>query len=164
MTDFAVSLILRDNDHLTVTMRDEFDKHEAMRRAVDKVIREQQLSPDRIRVVGCQEIDSEETPVIFRRSRRKEPAGLAAEVTAVFPCAPATTSDDGLMTCYAHMGQHGQCDQGWYNGTKAAKPDEYRALKAELESAPYGYRLKVYSRMQPWMREARREALNKMKG
>lgn len=106
---------------------------------------------------------TELTPVIFRRSRRKEPEGLAAEVTAVFPCEPSDY-EGHQMTCYAHVGQHSACDLGWYHTTKRAKPDEYRALKAELEAAPYRYRLKVYSRMQPWMREARREALRKMKG
>ena len=93
--------------------------------------------------------DDDITPVVFRRSRRKEP-----EVTAVFPCEPADY-DGYQMTCYAHVGQHGGCGQGWYNETRAAKPEEYAALKRELESAPYGYRFKVYARIQPWMRDKR---------
>lgn len=101
------------------------------------------------------EPDTTETPVVFRASRRKEPEGRGAEITAVFPCEPATLGNDD-MTCYAHVGQHGACHQGWINSTRAAKPEEYADLKRELESAPYGYRLKVYRRIQPWMRDARR--------
>lgn len=106
--------------------------------------------------------DTDETPIVFRKSRRKEPEGRAAEVTAVFPCEPADYQGQ-LMTCYAHIGQHGGCDLGWYNQTRAAKPEEYADLKRELESAPYGYRLKVYSRIQPWMREKLRAEVSRLR-
>jgi hypothetical protein len=96
--------------------------------------------------------DDDETPVLFRASRRKEPEGREAEITAVFPCEPATYSGADMI-CFAHVGQHGGCSLGWYHTTRAATPAEYADLKAELEAAPYGYRLKVYKRMQPWMRE-----------
>jgi hypothetical protein len=89
--------------------------------------------------------DADETPVLFRKR--------VNEVTAVFPCEPATYWGTD-MTCYAHIGQHGACSVGWYVTTRAAKPHEYADLKRELDSAPYGYRLKVYQRMQPWMRSA----------
>ena len=88
--------------------------------------------------------DTDETPVLFRISRAAKRDG--AEVTAVFPCEPADTGGD-RMTCYAHAGQHGGCSMGWYNTTRAARPDEYAGLKRELESAPYGYRLKAYKRL-----------------
>ena len=89
-------------------------------------------------------------PVIFRAERR------GGDITAVFPtiCADYNGRE---MQCYAHVGQHGGCDLGWYNSTRAAKPDEYAPLLAELESI-YGhklaaddvaYRLQVFQRMQP---------------
>lgn len=99
--------------------------------------------------------DTEVTPVLFRVHRAPRTHG--ADVTAVFPCEPATYSGYA-MTCYAHVGQHGSCDLGWYNQTRPAKPEEYANLKRELESAPYGYRLKVYRRMQPFMRDRLKEA------
>jgi hypothetical protein len=103
----------------------------------------------------------EELPVIFRRSRRREPEGAAAEITAVFPTIPADYMGRE-MTCYAHVGQHSGCTFGWYNQTRAAKPAEYESLLRELEKI-YGrkldpsdsaYRLKVYRRIQPAHRAA----------
>lgn len=81
--------------------------------------------------------DKEETPVLFRWSD--------GEVTAVFPTIPADNSGR-LMTCYAHIGQHSACHPAWLRDTRPAKPEEYADLKRELESAPYGYRLKVCRR------------------
>ena len=95
----------------------------------------------------------EGTPVLFRRSRGKNP-----EITAVFPCEPW---DGDNMTCYAQVGQHGACSILWYWRTRAATPEQYESLKKELEGAPFGYRLKVYSRIQPWMHAKRREAARK---
>lgn len=89
-----------------------------------------------------------ETPVIFRASRAKD-----AEITAVFPCDPSDIAGH-FMSCYSHVGQHGGCSREWYYTTRAAKPDEYAGLKRELEGAPYSYRLKIYKRIQPWMRKA----------
>ena len=91
--------------------------------------------------------DTEETPVIFRIERRKD-----GEVTAVFPCEPSDY-EGRTMTCYAHIGQHGGCSHEFVSSGRRATPDEYADLKRELESAPYGYRLKVYKRVQPWMRD-----------
>lgn len=97
---------------------------------------------------------SEKLDVLFRRSRRKEPEGLAAEVTAVFPTECGTNRYD--MTCYAHVGQHGTCDSGWYNATRKAKPDEYADLLAELRQiyAPE-YKLVVKQKITPQHRAAR---------
>ena len=103
--------------------------------------------------------DEEITPVLFRIERRKSDH---PEVTAVMPTIPGA-SDWGTMTCYAHMGQHGSCSMGWYNTTRKATPAEYANLKAELEGAPYGYRFKVYSRLQSAHHEARRAELSRMR-
>lgn len=94
------------------------------------------------------EQDAEWTPVVFRAERTK-----GGEVTAVFPTLPADL-DGRVMTCYGHVGQHGGCTSGWYNGTRAARPAEYADLRAELEGVPYGYRLKIYKRIQPAHRKA----------
>ena len=88
--------------------------------------------------------DTEVTPVLFRVHR--SPKKYGDEVTAVFPCEPADYR--GLqMTCYAIVGQHSGCDFGWYYSTRPATPEEYAEIKAELEAAPYGYRLKVCQRI-----------------
>lgn len=96
--------------------------------------------------------DTDVTPVLFRVHRKPKTHG--GEVTAVFPCEPAAY-DGHTMTCYAHVGQHGGCDLGWYYETRPALPDEYADLKAELESAPYGYRFKVYQRINRTLRVRR---------
>lgn len=104
------------------------------------------------------EQDKDETPVIFRAERSGKFKG---DVTAVFPCDPSDVNGY-QMSCYAHIGQHSGCSLDWYHTTRAAKPEEYADLKRELESAPYGYRLKVYSRIQPWMSEARRKEARRL--
>lgn len=104
--------------------------------------------------------DDEETPVLFRVHR--SPKKYGNEVTAVFPCEPSDYSGY-TMTCYAHVGQHGSCDFDWYYKTRAAKPEEYADLKRELESAPYGYRLKVYKRMAGHLRDKYRAVLGQMR-
>lgn len=101
------------------------------------------------------------TPVLFRRPRANREFELDG-VTAVFPCEPGT-NDSATMSCYAHIGQHGSCSLGWYNTTRQATPAEYADLKRELESAPYGYRLKVYTRMPRNARDERRKSLEGMK-
>jgi hypothetical protein len=99
-----------------------------------------------------------ETPVIFRIERRK-----GGEVTAVFPCEPHNMSGNE-MSCYVHVGQHGACSFAWFNSSshRLAKPEEYQDLKRELESAPYTYRLKVYKRLQPWMREEFKKEIRRL--
>ena len=92
--------------------------------------------------------DTKETPVLFRC----DPYGpVKNEVTAVFPCEPAHLHGY-YMTCYAHIGQHSSCDYGWYKKTRPATPKEYADLKQELESAPYGYQLKIYQRINSTLR------------
>ncbi|MGH6631516.1 MAG: hypothetical protein ACREB3_17440, partial [Burkholderiales bacterium] len=84
--------------------------------------------------------DSEITPVLFRVHR--SPTKFGRDVTAVFPCEPADTIGR-TMSCYSHIGQHSACSYAWYIQTRPAAPEEYADLFAELEAAPYGYRLKV---------------------
>jgi hypothetical protein len=60
------------------------------------------------------------------------------------------------MGCFAHVGQHSGCSRDWYRTTRAATPAEYVSLQKELESAPYGYRLKVYKRITREHDDARR--------
>ena len=50
-------------------------------------------------------------------------------------------------------GQHLACTLGWYYTTRPATETEYAALKRELEGAPFGYRLKVYQRMDRQLRD-----------
>lgn len=62
--------------------------------------------------------------VVFRKE-------LSGDVLAVFPSVPADYH--GAMLCYAHVGQHGSCSNGYYyRGTKPATPEEYEPLLAEL--------------------------------
>jgi hypothetical protein len=103
--------------------------------------------------------DTEVTPVIFRVHR--EPKTHGGEVTAVFPCDPADL-DGCKMTCYAHVGQHGSCDYGWYQETRPAFPEEYADLKQELESAPYGYRFRVYDKIYRALRDRFTEEVRRL--
>ncbi|MER9833395.1 hypothetical protein NKJ28_00260 [Mesorhizobium sp. M0145] len=83
------------------------------------------------------------TPVLFRIDR----SGTNKQVTAVFPAEPADY-EGRFYSCYAHIGQHGSASREWWQSkTRPATPAEYAELKAELESAPYGYRLQVCRRM-----------------
>ena len=103
--------------------------------------------------------DEEVTPVLFRVHR--SPVKYGPEVTAVFPAEPFDTRGH-YMSCYARVGQHGSCSLEWYWKTRPARPEEYASLKRELESAPFGYRLKVYQKMTPQHREAFRKEVNRM--
>jgi hypothetical protein len=69
--------------------------------------------------------DAEVTPVIFRIHRDTKNHG--SEVTAIFPCDPADL-DGHKMACYAHVGQHGSCNYGWYLETRPTFPEEYADL------------------------------------
>ena len=91
---------------------------------------------------------TETLDVVFRKHM--------GEITAVFPSECGGDAYD--MTCYVHVGQHGTCDQGWYNKTRRAKPDEYADLLAELRQiyAPE-YRLVVKQKQTPKHRRMRRE-------
>lgn len=96
--------------------------------------------------------DEDFTVVVFRAERSGKFKG---DVTAVFPEIPAD-QHGYQMSCYAHVGQHGACSRQWYWSTRLAKPEEYASLQRELESVPYGYRLKVRRRITSEMDDARR--------
>jgi hypothetical protein len=84
--------------------------------------------------------EAKPTPVIFRKWKD------TGDILALFPYDLGT---DSPYTCssYEHVGQHGAADpRGCIQQTKPAKPEEYAALKAELESL--GYKLKPMSRLQ----------------
>jgi hypothetical protein len=82
------------------------------------------------------------TRVIFRADRRKD-----FEVTAVLPDEPAAHG----FVVYAHLGQHGHGSYMWYRTTRAATPEEYAYLLAELrsiyEAEPDAIRLVVRKRI-----------------
>ena len=69
--------------------------------------------------------------VIFRIDRN-------GDVIALFPELPGTTDYYRDCLCYSHLEQHGAAtlDYVWKN-TRPAEPEEYEALKAELESIRY---------------------------
>jgi hypothetical protein len=87
------------------------------------------------------------TKVIFRRYYRKmDLAPFDDGIIALFP-------DDkehrrpGMVQSYMHMGQHGAADiEMVISQTKPASPEEYAALKRELERPPFNYRFKVIKR------------------
>lgn len=103
--------------------------------------------------------DDDETPVLFRAERSGDFKG---DVTAVFPTLPGT-NEFWTASCYAHIGQHGSCSKDWYWTTRPATPEEYASLKRELESAPFGYRLKIVKRWTKYHDAARRAELNHMR-
>lgn len=83
-----------------------------------------------------------ETPVIFRVWPKSEGGG----VIALFPTCPAQHQGYSVDS-YEHIGQHGSADlHGVIGRTRLATPQEYAALKRELEATPYKYKLKVYTR------------------
>lgn len=96
-----------------------------------------------------------ETPVLFRKMTPR----YGGDVLAVFPCDAASYKAHECGS-YAHVGQHGACDP-WHviKHSHPATPAEYADLKAELESAPFHYRLRVYARMQRDWLEVRRKVL-----
>lgn len=75
------------------------------------------------------------------------------DVIALFPTLPGSTANRYLVESYQHVGQHGSADMGIVHTTRLATPTQYASLKRELESAPFHYRLKVYTRHAQWMRD-----------
>lgn len=98
------------------------------------------------------------TPVCFRMfvgAHSIKSGDVQDDVIAIFPAEREYQA--GHCGSYVHMGQHGACSPlgliGGFNTpdgkhhrvTRWARPEEYAALKAELERL--GYRLKVYKRI-----------------
>jgi hypothetical protein len=94
------------------------------------------------------------TRVMFRKFRD------SGDIIAVFPDLPG---DSNPATCasYMHTGQHGSADllEVVYNLTYPARPEEFAALRRELESPPYEYRFEVVRRTPPDSADLRRKAL-----
>lgn len=78
-------------------------------------------------------IDKGYVRVIFRM--------FEGDVIALFPDLPADNHST-LVTCYAHIGQHGAANiRHVINHSRLCTADERRALLTELTSAPYHYKL-----------------------
>lgn len=82
---------------------------------------------------------------------RKWPKSEGGDVIAIFP--EIVADSRGNVDSYMHIGQHNGADLGIVYHTKAATPEEYTALKNELESYPYYYHLRVVKRVSRKMRE-----------
>lgn len=117
------------------------------------------------------EPDTEITPVIFRKWKSERVKDTHTGkfywhndgVIALLP-AECGTHEPHTCSSYMHVGQHGSCEpHGLMNSTRPATPEEYADLKHELESAPYGYRFRVYKRLQPSFLASRRADLARMR-
>lgn len=118
-------------------------------------------NPEDLRVCDEQEDKEPITPVVFRVWKGEDFRGT---VTALFP-ADCAEYEGRLCSCYTHIGQHGGADYShMITKTRPATPDEYASLKAELESEPYNYRLKVYQRATPQHREQFNAELKRING
>ena len=86
--------------------------------------------------------DTETTIVVFRKWH--DDGYIGDGIIALFP---ELTDEIGKVLSYEHVGQHGDASYNHviYN-SRAATPEEYAALKRELESPPYGYKLAVRKR------------------
>ena len=92
------------------------------------------------------------TIVIFRRWAN-------GDVIALFPEVPGTRY---LCSAYERIGQHGAADPTVViAATSPASPAEYAAMKAELQSEPYCYRLAPRKRCTQAMFLARQAELNR---
>jgi hypothetical protein len=96
--------------------------------------------------------DSLATAVVFRRWGKRN----GGEVLALFPL-EVTDYAGRYCSSYQHVGQHGDADYtGCIGATVPADVSEpdCAALKLELESAPYHYRLRVLKRAPHWRKIA----------
>ncbi len=88
--------------------------------------------PDRSSVAICERavkrLQAEELPVIFRAFDNSQ--GL--EILALFPTEKYTDARPELITCYAHIGQHGCAHIDATQEGRPATPAEYADLLAEL--------------------------------
>lgn len=84
--------------------------------------------------------DEEETVVMFRVDIQP---GFGSPVFALFPETPIDY-ESYHCPCYLHVGKFTKAEWlGCIAHSRAARPEEYAGMKEELESPPYGYRLKV---------------------
>ena len=115
--------------------------------------------------------DENETAVIFRMPRKERVKdGVTGKwywhqdgVVALFP-AELGTYDPYTCGCYVHVGQHGSAEPHHViRSSRAATPEEYADLKAELEGRPFGYRFKIYQRLQPSFLKARQAEARRLR-
>jgi len=64
------------------------------------------------------------------------------EVTAVFvdnkrKCGVYNKKQAVYIECYAHIGQHSECSEEWFNEQQPATPEQYAPLLEELKSIGY---------------------------
>ncbi len=99
------------------------------------------------------EKDKEFTKVVYRKWR--------GGIIALFPEMP---SDINGLYCgsYEHIGQHSGADyEGIIRQSRPATANEFMDLHAELTQI--GYRLQIYMRATPAMRETRYQAVKEFK-
>lgn len=94
-------------------------------------------------------------PAVTRVLYRTQTVGnFKGEVTAILPDVPSKPGP--YYTCYAHVGQHGDCHRDWYlNDTRPATAEEYADLHKELSRIyggtyagdPDGVTLRIVSRI-----------------
>ena len=94
--------------------------------------------------------DEEPVKVFFVKERN--PYTEKDEVLAVFPDIIAT--NDGLVSCYAHMGQHSTCDLDYVKTLEPATEEEYASLLRELKTAAKYDNLVVVSPNEDVLKEA----------
>lgn len=81
---------------------------------------------------------SQRIPVLFRVSLDDD-----SDVYALLPTIPSTVGTNDV-TCFQHVGGHSAADlRACLQASRAAYRSEYRALRRELESYPYKYRLRL---------------------
>jgi hypothetical protein len=86
------------------------------------------------------------TPVVFRAWRNGK--GNGEGIIALFP-RDTWRDSRGVLVCqsFEHVGQHGGADYSHViRATRPAQPQEFAALKRELEGVPYCYALRVLKR------------------
>lgn len=69
--------------------------------------------------------DERETKVVFRKFKEGDVIALI--------CGTGIDCNAGKIMSYQHVGQHGEADRSLGRNLKLATPDEYAALKRELE-------------------------------
>jgi len=97
--------------------------------------------------------DTYKTKVVFRKHKNGDVIALFFEEVADYA---------GLYCLsYEAIGQHGAASTFLVDDTKLATPEEYKALKEELESI--GYDLEIYSRMSSNAYNVRKQRLAEYK-
>lgn len=103
-------------------------------------------------------MDTEKTVVIFRKDTKHDD-----EIIALFPEVPGDSRHWYPCSAYVHLGQHFIADNPWafVRQTKAAKSNEYAALKKELEQI--GYHLSVKAKLSQAMHRVREKEWKKLR-